>query len=85
MEPLLAAEVGRAVTGMSRREVNEIVVKSIEQYEDQLGDPPLGMKYQECFDIASRRPGDEAMAHYRQARQNLANWGVAFEDEPFYY
>lgn len=84
MEPLLAAEVGRGVTGMPRREVNDIVVKSIEQYEDQLSDAPLGMKYQECFDLASRRPGDEAMEQYWQARQNLADWGVAFRDDPFY-
>ena len=42
------------------------------------------MTYQACFDLASRRPGDEAMEHYRQARQNLAYWGVAFRDDPFY-
>jgi methylamine--corrinoid protein Co-methyltransferase len=84
MEPLLAAEVGRGVTEMSRREVNDIVAKCIEQYEDQLSDPPLGMKRQDCFDIASRRPGEEALEHYRQARQILAGWGVAFRDQPFY-
>jgi methylamine--corrinoid protein Co-methyltransferase len=84
MEPLLAAEVGRGVTGMSRREVNDIVVKCIEQYEQKLADPPLGKKYQQCFDLASRQPGDEALDLYRQARRDLANWGVSFDDEPFY-
>jgi hypothetical protein len=84
MEPLLAAEVAHGVTGMSRREVNDIVVTCIEQYEEQLNDPPLGMKYQECFDMASRQPREEALEHYRRARQNLTDWGVAFRDEPFY-
>lgn len=84
MEPLFAAEVAHAVVGMPRQEVNEIVVKLIERYQDRLSDPPLGKRYQECFDLDTRRPGREVLDYYLQARHDLAEMGVAFEDEPFY-
>jgi methylamine--corrinoid protein Co-methyltransferase len=84
MEPLFAGEVGHAVAGMPRPDVNDIVLKLLQKYEDKLNAPPLGIKYQDCFDIASRRPGKEALEFYSQAREELAGWGIEFKNEPFY-
>jgi hypothetical protein len=84
MEPLFAAEIAHAVAGMPRREVNEVVVRCLAKYESRLTAPPLGMRYQDCFDVATRRPGQQALEYYQQARQELADMGVPFKDEPFY-
>jgi methylamine--corrinoid protein Co-methyltransferase len=84
LEPLLAAEVGRAVVGMSRQCANDLVLKLLEKYESHLDDPPLGHRYQDCFDVASRRPGPEALEHYRRVRADLRQMGLVFEDPPFW-
>jgi methylamine---corrinoid protein Co-methyltransferase len=84
MASLVAAEVGRSVAGMSRREVNEIVLRLLAKYEDRLADPPLGRRYQDCFDVGSRLPGPEALASYRAARAEIAGMGLQFKDPPFY-
>jgi methylamine--corrinoid protein Co-methyltransferase len=81
---LFAAEVGRSVVSMSREDVNAIALQLLEQYEDRLTDPPLGLRYQDCFDLASRQPGAEAVAAYGQARAGLIEMGLEFRDPPFY-
>ena len=84
MANLFAAEVGRSVTGMSRKDVNAIVVRLLGKYEDQLSDPPLGKRYQDSYDWRSRQPGAEALAVYRRARAALAEMGLEFRDPPYY-
>jgi methylamine---corrinoid protein Co-methyltransferase len=84
MTNLFAAEVGRAVAGMSRRDVNAIVVKLLDAYEDRLADPPFGARYQDCYDMASRQPKAEALSVYRRARAGLVEMGLQFSDPPFY-
>jgi hypothetical protein len=84
MEPVLAAEVAHAVAGMSRQEVNDIVLQLLARYEDRLTDAPLGQKYQTCFDLATRRPHREALDYYNQARRDLEEMGVPFKGQPYY-
>jgi hypothetical protein len=84
MEPLFAAEVGRSVVGMSRKDVNVLVQKMLDQYEPRLEAPPLGLRYQECFDMESRQPRAETLEHYRTARAALREMGLEFRDPPYY-
>ena len=84
MANLFAAEVGRSVVGMSRKDVNAIVVRLLAKYESRLADPPLGQRYQDCFDMASRQPKADALAAYGQARAALIEMGLQFNDPPFY-
>ncbi len=84
MEPLFAAEVARSVAGKSRKEVNDLVLKLLDKYENHLDDPPLGQRYQDCFDLASRRPKIEPLRHYERARDGLREMGLTFKDPPFY-
>jgi methylamine--corrinoid protein Co-methyltransferase len=69
---------------MSRADVNAIVVRLLEMYEDRLADPPLGRRYQDCYEMASRRPKAESLAIYSRARSDLAELGLEFRDPPFY-
>jgi methylamine--corrinoid protein Co-methyltransferase len=84
MANLFAAEVGRSVAGMSRTDVNDLVVRLLDKYEDHLADPPFGRRYQECYDVASRQPDAAARAAYRTARAAVAAMGLEFRDPAFY-
>lgn len=84
MEPLFAAEVAQAILGMPRKEVNDIVLSLLEHYEDKLEDAPLGMRYQDCYEIETRLPKKEALEPYKQARDTLSNLGLKFKDNSPY-
>jgi hypothetical protein len=84
MTSLFAAEVGRSVVGMSRADVNALVLKLLDKYERHLEDPPFGQRYQDCYDTASRQPKAEALEAYRKARAALVEMGLEFRDPPFY-
>jgi len=84
MASLFAAEVGRSVVGMSRKDVNAIVVQLLDKYERQLTDPPFGERYQDCYEMASRQPKTDALAIYKQARSDLVKMGLEFKDPSFY-
>jgi len=73
MEPLFASEVAHAVAGMGRKEANAIVVALLEKYEDKLRDPPLGCRYQECFDLATGAASDEFVELYREVRWQMVD------------
>jgi hypothetical protein len=79
MDPLFASEVAHAVAGMSRKEANKIVNALLEKYESQLRDPPVGKKYQECYDVATGKPSQEFIELYREVRREMANeFGLKF-------
>jgi len=79
MDPLLASEVAHAVAGMSRKEANGIVKMLLEKYEDQLRNPPLGQKYQECYDVTTGKPNKEYIELYREVRREMSDqFGLQF-------
>ena len=77
---------GRAFRGrhVARRTSTPSSLQLLDKYEDRLADPPLGKRYQDCYDMASRQPNAEALAVYRQARAGLVEMGLQFSDPPFY-
>jgi hypothetical protein len=80
MSSLLGSEVAHATVGMSRREANGIVDTLLKKYEDKLPDPPIGKKYQECYDEKTGKPGKELIELYREVRRELADqFGLQFK------
>jgi methylamine--corrinoid protein Co-methyltransferase len=80
LDPLLGSEVAHAVAGMSRREANGIVKTLLEKYENQLRNPPIGKKYQECYDVASGKPIKEYLELYRKVRKEMVDqFGLQFK------
>lgn len=69
-------EVTRAVTGMHRRDANQIVVRCLEQYEPTLGNPPRGKRFQELYDVARLEPRPEWLGMYTEVMGQLKAWGV---------
>jgi methylamine--corrinoid protein Co-methyltransferase len=78
VEARLMGETSRAVTGMSRRQANEIVLKCIEKYERTLGNPPRGKRFQELYDVDRLVPRDEWWGMYEDVKGQLKEWGVPF-------
>jgi len=80
LDPLLGSEVAHAVAGMSRKEANGIVNALLGKYENQLRNPPIGKKYQECYDVASGKPIKEYIELYRKVRKEMADqFGLQFK------
>jgi hypothetical protein len=80
LDPLLGSEVAHAVAGMSRREANGIVNALLGKYENQLRNPPIGKKYQECYDVASGKPIKEYLELYRKVRKEMVDqFGLQFK------
>jgi hypothetical protein len=80
LDPLLGSEVAHAVAGMSRKEANGIVKALLEKYENQLRNPPIGKKYQECYDVASGKPIKEYIELYRKVRKEMVDqFGLQFK------
>jgi hypothetical protein len=80
LEARLACEVGHAVAhqGMKRAQANEIVLKLLEKYEDQIADAPKGKPFQECYDPRTARPQPWYLEMYEKVKSELREMGVAF-------
>ena len=78
MEPKFSAEVAHAVAGIKRNEANEIAKDLLAKYMDKIGDPPLGRKYQECFDVQRGKPSSEYVEIYNKVKGELEDLGVKF-------
>lgn len=76
LEPRFAAEVASAAVGMKREEANEIVKELLSNYLKHISSPPLGYKYQECYDIRTGKPLDKCLRVYNDAKKELENLGL---------
>lgn len=78
MEPRLASEVAHAVVGMTRKEANETVKKLLQRYEGNFDNPPLGKKYEECWDIHRKIPNEDYGNLYKRVKTDLSELGIPF-------
>jgi len=78
IELRMLGEVSRAVTGMSRKQANQLVVKCLEKYEPTRGDPPKGKMMQELYDIQKLKVKDEWLGMFEEVKAELKDWGVPF-------
>ncbi len=80
LEARLACEVGHAAArqGMTRAQANEIALKLLEKYEDQIADAPKGKPFQECYDVRTARPMPWYLDLYKKVKDEITTMGVAF-------
>jgi len=76
MEPRLASEVAHAVVGMTRKEANSVVKRLLAKYEAHIPNPPLGKKYEECWDVQRKTPNSEYSSFDRKMRKELVEIGI---------
>jgi methylamine--corrinoid protein Co-methyltransferase len=82
MEARFAAEVGHACARMNltREAANELLLKILAKYEDQIADAPLGSEFQECYDAARSLPTQEYLDLYARVKSELTTVGLVFPD-----
>jgi len=79
MEPGFAAEVAYAATGINRTFANELVRTLLSRYEEKLNNPPLGKKYQECYNVETGKPSEEYLRLYSKIKTELEDLGLEFK------
>jgi methylamine--corrinoid protein Co-methyltransferase len=79
MQPRFASEVAHGAAGVTRSEANEMVEKLLAKYEDQLGQAPKGVKFQDCYDWGSIEPHDEYVDLYARMKEEMRGYGLRFK------
>lgn len=80
LECRLAAEIGHgvALSGMTRKEANNVVLALLKMYEKDIPNAPLGKTFQEMYDVERAIPQLEAVKQYEEIVNELKNMGVPF-------
>jgi methylamine--corrinoid protein Co-methyltransferase len=76
LETLFAGQVFKKATTVSLAQANDIANRLLPKYEEQLGNPPKGKRFQECYDVASLRPTDEWSRIYDAVKEDAIKAGV---------
>jgi methylamine--corrinoid protein Co-methyltransferase len=79
MEAKFATEMGMAATKLTREKTNEMVIRLLEKYEDQIETAPSGSRYQECYDPETGKPGEDYVRLYEEVKEELAKTSIPFD------
>ncbi|WP_287584175.1 monomethylamine:corrinoid methyltransferase [Candidatus Borrarchaeum sp.] len=78
MEAKMGCEVGHAATGLKRTDANDLVTKIMSKYEQNLKNPPLGLTFQECYDLNTVKPSEEHVNIFTRVKKELEDLGLKF-------
>jgi methylamine--corrinoid protein Co-methyltransferase len=85
LEAGFQGEVGIATskTGLTREQVNEILLKLLPKYQDTFENPKRGKPFQEAYDLKTITPTQEWQDCYRRVKEELTKFGLKFEQGPY--
>lgn len=78
IEVRMLGETSRAITRMNRKQANELVCYCLKKYEPTLGNPPMGRRMQDLYDIEKLKPGDEWLGMFESVKAELKGLGMPF-------
>jgi methylamine--corrinoid protein Co-methyltransferase len=76
LDARLCGEVAHAVSGMSRRQANELVLRLLKIYEPDLKTNPIGRPFEEVYDVDNVEPTPEWQGMYDEVSDELLKMGV---------
>lgn len=79
LEIKFAGEVFKKTAGMSREQANDIANKLLPSYEGQLGNPPKGKSFLECYNQDTLQPSDEWLKIYETVKDKVIKAGIPLE------
>jgi methylamine--corrinoid protein Co-methyltransferase len=80
LESSFGIDIGRAVAGMKREDVNEIIKKILPKYELKIKDPPLGKSFLECTDLRTLKPSEEHINIVRKVSKEFLDLGIPLDN-----
>ena len=80
MEARMGAEAGHlaARQNLTREQANEVVKRILDKYEDRFNDPPLGKRFDECYNLQTLQPTPEYLDLYEQIKEQLTGFGLDY-------
>lgn len=78
MEALFNVETAYAATGMKPQRASELVNQLLGKYERQIENAPPGKRYQECYDLKTRKPSEDYARLYDGVKEELVKMGIPF-------
>ena len=79
LDAKLCGEVAHAVRGMKLEEANALVKQLITIYEPQLNTQPIGMPFEQVYDIDKIEPTSEWQDTYNEVRDELIKMGLPLD------
>ena len=79
MEIKFAGEVFKQCAGMGRDQANDIANKLLPRYESQLGQPPMGKSFAECYDVQNLEPSHEWQTIYDKVKDEVIRAGMPLQ------
>ena len=76
LECKFCGEVLKASAGMTPEQANEIARTLTPKFEGMLFDPPIGERFQDCYDLKTLKPTQEWLDLYLRVKKELINLGV---------
>jgi methylamine--corrinoid protein Co-methyltransferase len=76
LEVKFAGEVFKKASGMSLAQANEVANCLLPKYEHELGHPPKGQSFKECYDLTTLTPSDEWRAVYDKVKNEVIGAGI---------
>lgn len=76
MEARMLGEAATAAIGMSVEETNRVLNNIVGHYEKEFSHPPVGKRFQDCYDLKTVTPSDEYLRVYDKALATLRKCGL---------
>ena len=76
MEARMMGEAAISAAGMDIREANAVLDNLVSLYERNFSRPPVGKRFQDCYDITSVTPSKEYLKVYEKAISTLNKCGL---------
>jgi methylamine--corrinoid protein Co-methyltransferase len=76
MEARMMGEVAAAAAGIEVPEINSILDNVLGCYKNQYSKPPIGKRFQDCYDVKEVVPTEEYMDVYAKALATLSKCGL---------
>ena len=76
LESKFCGEVLKASADMTAAKANEIARALTPKFEDMLFDPPIGKRFQDCYDLKTLKPTQEWLELYLKVKEELIDLGI---------
>lgn len=76
LEAWFSADVNAACAGLSLEKANEMVLKLLPKYEDNIADLPGGQNFRDCFDVSTLKPTAAWQSIYEEVVEEMNSIGL---------